>query len=354
MTGLSAHSCPAASRTCAASPPCWGHPGQNPGMGTRLVTVDDVAAAAVRIAGTCTRTPLLTVDDGDPADPLRLKPESLQPTGAFKLRGATNAIRSLTHDQLAHGVVTHSSGNHAQAVAHAARAVGVRATVVMPDDAAEVKVLATVRLGARVVRVPVQERAAACDEIAAETGAAIIPPYDDARVIAGQGTVGLEVVADLPDLACVLVPVGGGGLISGVAVAVKSLRPKALVVGVEPVLAGDLAAGFAVGVRQTWPASATSRTLADGLRATAVGDLPWAHIHDLVDDVVTVTEDQIVDAVRWLARDARLVSEPSGAVAAAAWLAVPGLRGAGRTVAVVSGGNVDPRWFGEVVADPEG
>ena len=311
-------------------------------VGTRLVGLADIEAAVGRIASVCVRTPLLRLPTSGSGPALWVKPESLQPTGAFKLRGATNAVLALPPELRARGVVTHSSGNHGQALAHAARSAGIDCTVVMPNGAAPVKVEATRRWGARVVFVPVAERVGACAEIAARTGATVIPPFDSADVIAGQGTVGLEIVADRPDVETVLVPIGGGGLISGVAAAVKAVAPQTRIVGVEPALAGDLAEGFAAGHHIAWSNERTGRTSADGLRGTTVGALNWEHIHALVDDVVTVTEDDIAAAMRALALGCRLVAEPSGAVATAASLAHPDAGSWGRTVAIVSGGNVDP------------
>jgi threonine dehydratase len=307
-----------------------------------MVTIDDVRSAARRVAGMVVRTPLLACPWGDPGRPLWVKAESLQPVGVFKLRGAGNAVAMLDDGQRSRGVVTHSSGNHARALAWAGRAAGIEVTVVMPTGTPAVKVEATRDLGARVVIVPPAERLAAAERIAAETGAVMVPPFDDPAVIAGQGTVGLEIAEDLPDLDVVLVPVSGGGLISGTAVAVKALCPSARVVGVEPELAGDLAAGFATGQRVTWPVEQTYRTIADGLRVSPVGELPWLHIREYVDDVVTVSEAAIRLAMRRLALESRLVAEPSGATAVAAYLERSDRLPAGRTVAVLSGGNVDP------------
>jgi threonine dehydratase len=307
-----------------------------------MVTIDDVRSAARRVAGMVVRTPLLACPWGDPGRPLWVKAESLQPVGVFKLRGAGNAVAMLDDGQRSRGVVTHSSGNHARALAWAGRAAGIEVTVVMPTGTPAVKVEATRDLGARVVVVPPAERLAAAERIAAETGAVMVPPFDDPAVIAGQGTVGLEIAEDLPDLDVVLVPVSGGGLISGTAVAVKALCPSARVVGVEPELAGDLAAGFATGQRVTWPVEQTYRTIADGLRVSPVGELPWLHIREYVDDVVTVSEAAIRLAMRRLALESRLVAEPSGATAVAAYLERSDRLPAGRTVAVLSGGNVDP------------
>ena len=192
------------------------------------------------------------------------------------------------------------------------------------------------------VLVPVEQRAGACQEIAERTGAAFIAPYDDARVIAGQGTIGLEILEQIPDVAVVLVPVSGGGLISGIGAALKLSRPDVAVIGVEPELAGDLAEGFAVGERRIWSTDATTRTIADGLRTPAVGELNWAHIRAYVDDVVTVSEDAIIAAMREIVTRTRVVVEPSGAVAAAAYLERADVIPGGVTVAIASGGNVDP------------
>jgi threonine dehydratase len=316
---------------------------------TTLVGLADIRAAAGRIGTTCVRTPLLAAGPDDNVLGLRVKPESLQATGAFKLRGATNAIALLDEDARRAGVVTHSSGNHGQAVAYAARAAGVTCTVVIPDNAAPMKIAATKRWGARVLTVPVAERETAAEAIVEETGAALIPPYDDARVIAGQGTVGLEIAADATDVDTVLVPVSGGGLIAGVATAIKALSPDTRVIGVEPELGGDLAEGFAAGRQVAWPVELTARTIADGLRIETVGDLPWAHIQAHVDDVVTVTEAAITEAMGLLARRCRLVVEPSGAVATAGWMTHPDRASLGRSVAIVSGGNVDPAVFAAAI-----
>ncbi|XVS64912.1 threonine ammonia-lyase [Actinosynnema sp. CA-299493] len=300
-----------------------------------LVTISDIRAAADRIVGAAVRTPLLRFDDG-----LWLKPESLQPVGAFKIRGAYNAMARLTEDVRARGVVAYSSGNHAQAVAYAAKLFGVPAVIVVPDDTPRVKVEATLSHGAEVVQVPMAQREARAAELVAERGATLIPPFDHPDVIAGQGTIGLEVLADLPDVATVLVPVSGGGLISGVATAVKALSPGTRVIGVEPELAGDAAESLRAGTLVRWPAGDRARTIADGLRAEP-SELTFEHMRAYVDDVVTVSEEQIGEAVGVLARRARLVVEPSGAVTVAAHLARP----AERTVAVLSGGNVDPEVF---------
>jgi len=307
-----------------------------------LVSVDDVRAAAQRILATCVRTPLVPAPWAPPGTTLWLKPESLQPTGAFKLRGATNAIARLDDGQRSRGVVTHSSGNHGWALAYAAAAAGAPATVVVPHGAPEVKVEAIRRAGAEVVRVPMIDRVSACADIAARTGAVEIPPFDHPDVIAGQGTVGLEIAVDRPDIETVLVPVGGGGLISGVAVALKALLPGVRVIGCEPAIAGDAAESLRTGTRTSWPSEQTSRTIADGLRVPELGDLTWPLIQQHVDDIVTVGEEAIAAAVARLAHGSRLVVEPSGAVTTAAVLEAAGRLPGGRTVAVVSGGNLDP------------
>ncbi len=315
-----------------------------------LVTRADIEAAAARLTGSTYRTPLVPTSLGRPDAPLFLKAECLQPGGSFKLRGALNAVSLLDADERARGVVTHSSGNHGQALARAAAAAGIRATIVMPSQAAEVKRLATEAQGATVILVDMSERAAAVQEIQAETGAVFVPPYDDPAVVAGQGTVGLEILQDLPDVATVLIPVSGGGLLSGIAAALASAPSPVRVVGVEPELAGDLAEGFARGERVSWDTALTGRTIADGLRTTSVGELNWRHITALVDYVVTVSEVDIRSAMRSVLLDARLVCEPSGAVAVAGYLTRPDVVATGPTVAVVSGGNVSPDLLRDVLA----
>lgn len=322
-----------------------------------LVSVDDVKAAALHIAGNVLRTPIVQATwagdgggsrSGGQQNELWLKPENLQAIGAFKQRGATNAVSRLDPILREKGVVTHSSGNHGQALAWAAQAYGVPATVVMPDAAATNKIDATKALGAEVVLVPASEREAATSDVVAERGGVFVPPYDDANVIAGQGTVGLEIIEDLPDVQTVLVPVGGGGLISGVAAAVKGLAPNARVIGVEPELAADAAESMRVGTRIAWNINDTTRTIADGVRTTVLGEITWPHISALVDEIVTVSEDEIIDAIGLLARRSRIVAEPSGALATAAYLKSPARMGL--TVAVVSGGNVDPRLLSSALA----
>ncbi len=310
----------------------------------------DIEAAADRIAGLVRRTPLLSTQLGRDDAPLHIKAETLQIGGSFKLRGATNALVQLTSDDRSKGVVTHSSGNHAQALARAARDLGIAATIVMPHNTPRVKLAATAALGAEIVLVDAAQRASTVERLRKETGAVFVPPFDDAAIIAGQGTVGLEIVADLPDVATVFVPVSGGGLVSGIAVAVKALRPQTRVVAVEPALAADLAEGWQRGERVQWDSAQTGRTIADGLRVTSVGELNWRHIREYVDDVVTVQEDAIRAAMRAVLLDAKVVAEPSGAVAVAGYSSYGDSLAAGPAVAVVSGGNVDPALLAEVLA----
>ncbi len=312
-----------------------------------LVTLDEIRAAARNIAGVAVRTPLLPAPWGGPD--FALKPENLQVAGAFKIRGAYHAVASLSDAERARGVVASSSGNHAQALAWAARQLGAPAVIVIPEGATPGKVAATAALGAEVVRVPPAERDSRAAALAGERGLSLVPPYDDARVIAGQGTVGMEIVEDWPDVDVVLVPVSGGGLISGVATAVKALRPAARVVAVEPELAAKTSQSLRRGERAYWPPELTYRTIADGLRVCSLGELPWEHIRAYVDGAVTVAEAEIRAAMRLLATGGRLVAEPSGAVATAAQLFHADALPPGRRVAVVSGGNADPALLAEVL-----
>ncbi len=319
--------------------------------GTRLVGIDDVRAAAERIAGRVVRTPLVPAawtEAPQPRRPLWLKPECLQAIGSFKIRGGLNAVGALDEAVRARGIVTHSSGNHAQAVAFAARSYGVKAYVVMPDTSPRVKVDATRALGAEVITVPPAERESRAVALVAEHGYAFVPPFDHPQVIAGQGTIGLEILADLPDVATVLVPVGGGGLISGIATAVKAVRPGVRVIACEPELAADLADSWRHGERRTWPVEETYRTIADSVRV-CVGELTWQHIKARVDEVLTVSDDAIRHAVRTLARSSRLVAEPGGAVATAAYLTHADQLPEGPVVAVVSGGNIEPGLLAELL-----
>ncbi|MDF2825695.1 MAG: threonine dehydratase [Mycobacterium sp.] len=303
----------------------------------QLVTVDDIRAAAERIAGSVVRTPLV------PAlwagRDVWLKPESLQAIGAFKVRGAFNAIAGLDDAARSRGVVAYSSGNHAQAVAYAAAQYGIRAHIVMPEETPGIKVEATRGHGAEVVLCGVGQREKVAAELLEETGGVLIPPFDHPDIIAGQGTIGLEVAQDLPDVDTVLVPVSGGGLASGIGTAIKALCPQAKVFGVEPELAADAAESLKLGRRVEWSIEDRNRTIADGLRSVP-SELTFAHLQKVLDGIITVTEDEIRDSVRELANRAHLVAEPSGAVALAAYR--QGATPPGRTVIVVSGGNIEP------------
>jgi threonine dehydratase len=311
----------------------------------KLVTPADLHEAQARIRTICLRTPVLQVAHPAGGPALWVKAESLQRTGSFKLRGAANALAVLCKAGTVDGVVTYSSGNHGRALAYAAREVGVGATVVMPETASLAKIEGTRALGATVVLRPPDEIVAYADELAADHRLTLVPPYDDAHVIAGQGTVGLELLEQVEEVGVVVVPVGGGGLIAGAAVAIKKRRPDVRVVAVEPALAADLAEGFTNGKWTVWSRELTGRTIADGLRSAAVGELTWRHIEALVDEVVTVSEESIVSAMRWLAESAKLVVEPSGAVAAAAMLEHPSRLGRGTAVVIATGGNIDIHSF---------
>lgn len=313
-------------------------------VSAELVTAAEFAAARERIRDAVLHTPLVrlaSVTDGA----AYLKPESLQPIGSFKLRGAYNAVASLTEEQRHRGVITYSSGNHGQGVAYAARAFGTPAVIVMPASAPEIKRKATSALGAQIVGVgpASSERRERAEALAAEHGYTIIPPYDDPAIIAGQGTCGLEILEDCPDVDLVLAPVGGGGLLSGVAAAIRQQKPECRVVGVEPELAGDAAASLREGRIVEYSAEQTTRTLADGLRTQSLGARNFAHIRRYVERIVTVTEQEIEEAMRAIAWEARLIAEPSGAVATAALLfhrgELPPHRNA---VAIISGGNAEP------------
>ncbi len=331
----------------------------NKNMGDTLVSLEEIRGAATRIAKIAIRTPLLRAPfpglSGHGTDrEIYLKAESLQPIGAFKIRGAANKILQLSPDEVRRGVITYSSGNHAQGVAYAAREVGAKAVIVMPSNAPAIKRAATQAMGAEIVDVGVasSERLAKSDELVRAHGYIVIPPYDDRQIIAGQATCGLEIVEELPAVDLVLSPVSGGGLLSGVATAVKRLNPKTKVYGVEPELAGDTAESFRKGEIVTWGAELTSRTIADGLRTQSVGELNFAHIQKFVDGIVTVTEAEIRAAMRAIVAATRLVPEPSGAVAAAALL----FHGAElppytTAAAIVSGGNVDPALLAEVLTE---
>jgi len=282
---------------------------------------------------------------------LYLKPENLQPIGAFKLRGAYNKIASLTEEERKRGVISYSSGNHAQGVAYAARALGVKAVIVMPNNAPEIKRKATASMGAEIVYVGPgsDERQIKAEELAAQHGYVIVPPYNDEKIIAGQGTMGLEIIEDLPEVETVLVPVGGGGMISGIATAIKLSKPAVKVIGVEPELAADAQASLRAGKIVEFSAEQVTGTMADGLRTQSIGPINFEHIRHYVDDIVTVSEDEIGEAMRRLASDPKTVAEPSGAVAVAGFLFHRDqLPGTTVNVAVISGGNIEPETLNEI------
>jgi threonine dehydratase len=322
------------------------------GLELGMITLPDLHFAQSRLAGITTRTRLIEfpIRTEDPRR-LFLKPENQQPIGAFKLRGAYNKIVSLTDQERQRGVITYSSGNHAQGVAYAARALNTKAIIVMPRTAPAIKRQATAKLGAKIVLVGPgsDERKARAEELAAQHGYIVVPPYNDEKIIAGQGTMGLEILEDLPEVETVLAPVGGGGLISGVAAAIKLSKPSVQVIGVEPELAGDAQASFRAGKVVQLPAEQVSRTIADGLRTQGIGDINFAHIQKFVDDIITVTEDEIREAMKLLAVNPQTIAEPSGAVATAGFLFhVDQLPGTTSNVAIISGGNVEPEMLQEI------
>jgi threonine dehydratase len=316
----------------------------------RLVTLDEIQKAAERIAEVVVRTPLLPFRDR-----AWLKPECLQPTGSFKIRGAYNTLSQMSAEDRARGVVTHSSGNHAQAIARAARLLGIRALVVMPDNAPAVKVTGVRADGAEIEFVGPhnEERVARAHEIAERDGMVLVPSANHLNVIAGQGTIGLEIVAQLGEVAglevsdapIVLVPVGLGGLAAGISTAVKAMRADAHVFGVEPELAADARDSLAARELTPWPSEKTSSTVADGLRGEAPSPIPFRHLLANLDGVVTVSEAEIGAAVAIAAREARLVLEPSGAVSLAGLLNRRDELPQGPVVCVLSGGNVDPERY---------
>lgn len=299
-------------------------------------------------------TPLFEVqlaDEETSRGRLFLKLENLQPIGAFKLRGAFNKIASLTPQERSHGVIAYSSGNHAQGVAYAARALGVKSVIVMPANAPAVKLDGTAALGAEIVKVGPgsEERRVKAEELAASHGYAIIPPYNDEKIIAGQGTLGLEILEDLPEVELVLTPVGGGGMISGVAAAIKLSKPTVTVIGVEPELAADAAASLKADHVVNFPAEQVTQTIADGLRTQSIGPINFEHMRAYVDDIVTVSESEIREAMRRLATNPKTVAEPSGSVAVAGFLfrrnQIPQKQ---LSVAVISGGNIEPAMLADL------
>ena len=314
------------------------------------VTLDDVRRAATTIAGVTVRTPLIEMPGLAKltGHSVALKCEQLQPIGAFKVRGAYNAIQRIPAAARARGVITYSSGNHGQAVAWAAAKVGVRAVIVMPNTAPQVKVDGVKKLGGEVVFVGPRsvDRKAKAEEICAAEGLSMIPPFDHPDVIAGQGTCGLEILEQWPHVDTILVPVGGGGLLAGICVAVAGIHPETRVVAVEPEGAAKLTAAIRAGAPEQLPSTAS---LADGLLTLSVGSLTFPLIRPVIHEVVTVTDEDITLAMRFLHREAGLRVEPSGAATTAALLAGK-VRPRGPAVVVVSGGNVDEEFFDRVVS----
>jgi threonine dehydratase len=332
-----------------------------------MITLSDIHSARARLQGITTRTRLvefdlrvphvspLLRDMGTPApDPSRrlyLKPENQQPIGAFKLRGAYNKIAALSEADRKRGVISYSSGNHAQGVAYAARALGVKAIIVMPNNAPAIKRAATAALGAEIVLVGPgsTERQQKAEELSAQHGYVLVPPYNDEKIIAGQGTIGLEILEDLPEVEAVFSPVGGGGLISGVAAAIKLTRPEVQVIGVEPELAADAQASLRAGKIVHFPADQVSRTIADGLRTQSVGSINFDHMQCFVDAIVTVSEDEIQEALKLLCANPDTIAEPSGAVATAGFLFRADLLPKTKlNVAIISGGNIEPNMLEEL------
>jgi len=331
-----------------------------------MISLSDLRSAQSRLEGVTVRTQLIEFNFGMPyvsallrdrgthmpnGFRFRLKPENQQPIGAFKLRGAYNKIASLSDTERNYGVISYSSGNHAQGVAYAARALKTKAVIVMPSNAPEIKRQATVKLGAEIVLVGPgsDERKIKAEALAAEHGYIIVPPYNDEKIIAGQGTIGIEILEDLPEVECVLSPVGGGGLISGIAAAIKLTNPKVKVIGVEPELAADAQASLHSGKIVQFPAEQVSRTVADGLRTQSIGPINFEHIRAYVDDIITVTEDEIREAMKLLAHDPQTSAEPSGAVATAGFLFhADQLPKTKVNVAIISGGNIEPAMLCEL------
>ena len=311
-----------------------------------MITLRDLESAQSFLKGVIVRTPLIEfrLCAEDPRR-LLLKAENQQPIGAFKLRGAYNKIASLSVSERQRGVISYSSGNHAQGVAYAARALNVKSVIVMPSNAPVIKRQATAKLGAEIVLVgpASDERKAKAEELATQHGYVIVPPYNDEKIIAGQGTIGIEILEDLTDVEAVLSPVGGGGLISGVAAAIKLTNPKIKVIGVEPELAADAQASLRQGKIVQFPAEKVSRTIADGLRTQSIGPINFEHIQAYVDDIITVTEDEILQATKYLSVNPQTVAEPSGAVATAGFIFhAQELPPTQLAVSIISGGNIDP------------
>ncbi|MBS1814913.1 MAG: threonine/serine dehydratase [Acidobacteria bacterium] len=324
-------------------------------MDAKLIGMDEIRAAQQRIAGVAVRTGLYELDRqrlvpaGFAVDAkmprIWIKAENEQPIGSFKLRGAYNKIASLDADALERGVITYSSGNHAQGVAYAARVLGTKAVIVMPSTSPRIKQEATKKLGGEVVLVgpASSERRAKAEELQREHGYTMVPPYDDDVVIAGAATCGVEILEQNPQVQVILSPVGGGGLLSGISTAVKWMSPQVQVFGVEPELAGDATESFARKRLVEWPFEKTSMTVADGLRTQSMGERNFAHVMRYADGVFTVSEEEILCATKLVIAATEMVAEPSGAVAlACALFHWKDLLAAQDVAVVLSGGNLDP------------
>lgn len=313
------------------------------------LTLDDVRAAAARLEGIAHRTPVLTSRtlDARVGAEVFIKCENFQRVGAFKFRGAYNAAVQLPPEQLAKGIAAFSSGNHAQAVALAARELGTTAVILMPEDAPRSKLEATLGYGAEVVTYDryKQERTALGEDLARDRGLALIPPYDHLDVIAGQGTAALELLEDTGELDALVVPVGGGGLIAGSAVVAKSLHPAVRVIGVEPEAGDDTKRSLESGARVTIP---VPRTIADGQVLPAPGEITFALNQRLVDAIALVSDEEIVDAMRFAFERLKIVLEPSGATPLAALLSGRVEKLPPRVGVIASGGNIDARRFSEL------
>ena len=343
---------PSPSREAIEAPPAAGateHPARRPDSPVIEITLDNLLEAQAGLAGVAERTPLIPLPLGIPGAEVRLKAEQFQPIGAFKIRGAWTAVRRLDPSARRRGVVTSSSGNHGMGVAWAANRLGVRAVVVMPESAASVKVEGVRRLGAEVVlagKTRGAEQAAEAERYVARDGLTMIPPFDHPDVIAGQGTIGLEILEQWPEVGTVIAPVGGGGLLAGICTAVRTTRARVRVVAVEPARIPKVSAAISRGEPTAVEAGPS---LADGLLTRSIGDLTWPLIRDVAEGVVSVTDDDLRAAMRWLA-GAGIRVEPSGAAATGAILAGH-FHPEGPTVAVSTGGNVDPERYRELTTE---
>ena len=320
-----------------------------------MLTLDLIREAAARIDGHIHRTPVITSRSFNERAGCEVffKCENLQRAGAFKIRGATNRILSLTPEEKSRGVAAFSSGNHAQAVALASREAGVSAVIAMPDDAPKAKVAATRAYGAEIVFYDRQnqDREAVAVEIAQRDGRVLVPPYDDYKILAGQGTCGLEFLEEVPDLDCLLAPCSGGGLFAGISVAAKGLKPGIRCFPVEPDTADDTRQSFLKGERV---AISPPPTIADGLRVQSPGTLTFPLLQKTAEDVLTVSDDEIVETIKFFLFRMKLLVEPSGAAAAAAVLTRKLPADAKRVGVVISGGNIDSELLSQLLSQKEG